>query len=61
MSKRYENCDRCGEELEYNPELIDNHILYANALLCLKCAGIRRFDDENPILYRKENQIPTNL
>ena len=54
MEKRYENCDRCGKEFEYNEE-IDNHILYANALLCLKCAEIRRFDDENPILYRKSN------
>lgn len=50
----YEDCDRCGKELEYSQK-IHNHILYANALLCLSCAKIRKFDYENPILYpRKE-------
>lgn len=54
--KRYEECDRCGKELEYKPNIIHNHILYANALLCLSCAKIRHFDYENPILYPKKEQ-----
>lgn len=48
--KTYVECDRCGDEMEYDKQIV-NHVQYKNGVLCLKCAKIRLFDDENPILH----------
>lgn len=48
--KRYFECERCGNEFELN-EVIKSYVKYKNGLLCLQCARIRSFDDNNPILY----------
>lgn len=48
--KRIIECDRCGETMEYD-FMIDNHVDYKNGRLCLRCVKIRKFDDENPILF----------
>lgn len=44
------DCDRCGEQVEITDNT-ETYIRYKNADLCLKCAKIRRFDDDNPIMY----------
>ena len=47
--ERYLHCDRCGEEQAYPPD--GGFVEYENAMLCERCNMVRRFDDNNPILY----------
>jgi hypothetical protein len=52
--KRYINCDRCREEMQVSgdgPERVYRYEVYENGTLCLRCAKVRQFDDENPILH----------
>lgn len=50
MEIMYINCDRCGDQMVLDNAL-NNRVDYKNATLCLKCHNIRRFDDDNPIMY----------
>lgn len=43
------DCSRCGKE-----DLWENVCEYSNALLCPQCNNVRKFDDENPVLYPME-------
>ena len=52
--KIYIDCDRCGNHMQIaggGMEQVDNFVEYKNATLCPKCARIRSFDDDNPIMY----------
>jgi hypothetical protein len=52
--KIYINCDRCGLEMQITGDgqaRVTKHVVYKNATLCLRCARIRDFDDDNPIMY----------
>ena len=50
----YTDCDRCDMSMQITgdgPERVINYVVYKNATLCSKCAKIRQFDDDNPIMY----------
>ncbi len=44
------DCDRCEEQVSLETE-VKSYVNYKNAFLCMRCAKIRRFDDDNPIMY----------
>ena len=50
----YIDCDRCGETMQITgggAKRVIDYATYTNATLCLRCAKIRQFDDDNPIMY----------
>jgi len=52
--KTYIDCSRCGEQMQVTgggPERVQYYVEYKNAVLCLRCAEKRAFDDDNPVLY----------
>ena len=52
--KRYIDCDRCGVSVQISgggPDRVYSYTEYKNGTLCNRCAKIRNFDDNNPILY----------
>ncbi len=50
METFYQDCDRCGDQVKIEHG-VKSFVEYKNALLCLRCAKIRNFDDDNPVMY----------